>query len=576
MVVSALKLVLFFVSNYGFWEFFRHKFKFEISFLPVYTIAFQFMVLFFAGLFNFLTEAVVGLYLFGLLMAAYSIKKRHSRALVPYLGLPYYVLFFGCFCLLVAVRGKIYEHYDNFSHWALVVRSMLDTGRFPNFRDDIIIFQSYPLGTAAYIFYFCKLTSRAESFQMMAQAYMMLSCMLPCFSFLKKNRAMGTLLFVLTGNYLLCYNISIYNLLVDTVLPLAGMATVLFIVVHGRTEDADWRSNIYLLSIPMLCWTAQIKNSGLFFCAIAIIVMLSPMCREPKCIAKKLVASISPIVVSMLWSRHCDYVFPTYSTSKHAMHFDNFLSVFTQKEQEDLIHILRGVVRHAFLRKELLYMLIFIGILALISWVLVKEKRKNSRNLFLAAVCTYATYVVCVAGMYMFSMPGNEASRLAGLARYLKTIDIAIYILILCHSFDILSSAERRQIGISVGCVLILIQLGLSLVCYGGIVTVYQQYSAPLRTVMQDFLKENPVPYGKSYLICVPGSNSDYYKFLGRYLLNTSACHSLSVTDKSELDYYWDKFEYVLILDEDNPQIEAWVQENAPGQIGLQVLYNER
>ena len=88
------------------------------------------------------------------------------------------------FIMLVYVKGKVFGGYDNFFLWGIVVESMLNTNRFPNFEDAIIEFQEYPLESSSYIYFVAKLVSTNESIWMFAQIYMMLSCILPIFYFL--------------------------------------------------------------------------------------------------------------------------------------------------------------------------------------------------------------------------------------------------------------------------------------------------------------------------------------------------------------------------------------------------------
>lgn len=50
------RLIIFFCSCMGYWEFFRRKTKVNIYFLPVLTVAVQVSILFAAGLLNILAE----------------------------------------------------------------------------------------------------------------------------------------------------------------------------------------------------------------------------------------------------------------------------------------------------------------------------------------------------------------------------------------------------------------------------------------------------------------------------------------------------------------------------------------
>lgn len=62
MVVKIIKLGLLMLSNLGYWEFFRSKSKLNVYFLPAFTIAAQFLVLFAAGLTNLLAEGAYAIW----------------------------------------------------------------------------------------------------------------------------------------------------------------------------------------------------------------------------------------------------------------------------------------------------------------------------------------------------------------------------------------------------------------------------------------------------------------------------------------------------------------------------------
>lgn len=116
-----------------------------------------------------------------------------------------YVYFgFVIIVVLLSVNGKVFSHYDNFSHWALVVKQMLSTNRFPNFEDTVIVYQEYPLGSAAFIYYVAKIVGVAESVWMFAQAYMTLACILPIFIFCKKKTKFYLLFLCFCNKFYFC------------------------------------------------------------------------------------------------------------------------------------------------------------------------------------------------------------------------------------------------------------------------------------------------------------------------------------------------------------------------------------
>lgn len=116
--------------------------------------------------------------------------------------------------------------------------------------------------------------SSAESIQMAAQGFMMLSFLLPVFKCVKRNMAVSWIYVFVFMNYIFCYYIPVTELPVDTLLSLQGMATLFFI--YSESLDFSWDNTrggvCALYAIPFLCTTVQIRNSGIYFLILACIL----------------------------------------------------------------------------------------------------------------------------------------------------------------------------------------------------------------------------------------------------------------------------------------------------------------
>mgnify|MGYP003552718166 CR=1 FL=1 len=157
-MLTIIKLLLFCISTIGSWELLRRKCNVNVYFLPSITIAIQTTVLFVGGLLNLLPEITVILYLVGFFGIVYGIWKDKSLTFLKNYCCPgFFLMAILMAVFLIFVKGKLFTHYDNFSHWALVVKVMLQTDRYPNFKDTLIMFQEYPLGSSTYIYFVAKL-----------------------------------------------------------------------------------------------------------------------------------------------------------------------------------------------------------------------------------------------------------------------------------------------------------------------------------------------------------------------------------------------------------------------------------
>ena len=127
--MTLIKLALFGFSTLGSFEFIRKtaKDKVDLFFLPSLTIALQVTILFFAGILNLLPEASRLIYLAGLAAFAMSLwKYKGLRFVKDYINDGYIISLIILIIMGAGVKGKLFAHYDNFSHWAMVVRHMLE------------------------------------------------------------------------------------------------------------------------------------------------------------------------------------------------------------------------------------------------------------------------------------------------------------------------------------------------------------------------------------------------------------------------------------------------------------------
>lgn len=572
--------IFFFISNLGYWEYFRKKTRMSIFFIPAFTISLQITLLFCSGLLNCLGVASVILFVTGLLFAVYYSVKNVKDMIRAYLNVGY--IFFVIFTLLImlAVRGKIFTHVDNFSHWAIVVKNMLETNRYPCFKDTLIGFKTYPLGSATYIYYVAKIIMDSEQIMMFAQAYFMLSLILPVFKYVKNNKAANCIYVILYTNYIFSYQIQIYDLLVETLLPLHGMMTLFFVFSECLGLDTkSKKGNISVLyAIPLLCTLTQIKNSSIFFLAIICILVFVSFKYEKTEIGKKVITISAPFLSLYLWKAHYNYVFAMAATSSQAMTIENYQNHISSKAGEEIWNIFRNVLKFSVTGKELLIFLIPIFLIVLLTITKCEENRNTHVKMLLLSIGIYVMYMFGLFFTYVFSMSKEEAASLASAARYRSTIFIAIYYLLLLLSLLTISDLEnikRRWIySIAVYGMFLVLWIGRSMPY--GTFTIFTYNDKPevlnIGLRLRQTISENNVLGGKSYIICNPPTElAVYVKRLCRYLLYSDTVSVCVITQTSQLDDARD-YDYIFIYDTENEMIQEWLNVNYPAQAGNSVI----
>ena len=572
MIILCMKMGLLLISAFGYWEYFRSKWGIQACFSPVFTISVQFSVLLAAGLLNCLGEAALLLHGIGIALFAWAVYKQKLRVFLPYLNVGY--LFFGlAFCLVgLTVRDQQFTQIDNFTHWATVVRNMLSTDRFPTFRETAIEFTTYPLGSSAMIYFFCKLAGEGEDIQMLAQAYCMLSALLPVFAFCQKNKgAFFALVTVMTG-FLLHYNIPVTELLVDTLMPLSGMAAVFFVCFHYRDQDHEPGPSMYCV-IPLLIWAMNIKHAALIFSVFALVLLYLCVRKRKQGRKQWLLSAGAVFLARILWSRHCDYVFEGADTSKHSMSLGWFQSVLGDKSQEGILDTAKMVLEHLTTRTEILWLGAWILLLGLLVWFWIPEEKKRYLTFLIGGISLYAVYAIGIMGMYVFSM--EDYGQLLAFTRYMRSIDIALYYMLTVLSGLILTRLIKTQWVLLLSAVLIVLTAA-GWHWQTGKYLKEKLACCPVewRQELEQPIADYGIEPGKRCLLLVNENHHGWPRRIWRYRLETGAVDQQIVTDPAQLENAG-AYDYVVILDTENPVVEAWVQENYPDAAGSSVIVHD-
>lgn len=566
MLNILIRLAALMGSYFGWWEYFRRHWKVDVFFAPAFTLAVHFTLLFLPGLFNFLEEMSLLLYFGGMVLALDALRREKLSLFRPYVNVGYgfAILLFGI--IAFSVRGRVFTWFDNFTHWATVVKNMLLFDRFPTFAQSAVGFPSYPLGSSTLIYYFCNVTSDEESMQMLAQGFLDVCMLLPVFAYVRKQPVACGILALVLGNFLLGYNTPVQELLVDTLLPLTAMASIAF--AHQRYLRREEGQSLWLV-FPMLFLTLNIKNAAFFFLALAVVLLLFWQRKTGLPLKNVLWVLLALGMGYFLWDRHCDYVFVNADMTQHAISVAYMKGRLSEKTPQLMLTIVLNVFRFAFARREFLWMLGSGILLGVLTWFAAPSLRKPFGKLAALVLPVYLLYVASLAGMYVFSMSASGALGLESIDRYMRTIDIAYLYWLLIFSFRLLDSISNGSRTVVVSALLI-----------AGVVGLWQGYApekldAPdgdaIRREISARLDEYGVAPGHCYLILGNGKKTLYRHYVYRYCLNSPDVTALKVTEAAQLDEQKD-YQYIIIEDMDNPVIQAWIQAHYPDRVGQQVI----
>ncbi|WP_317855301.1 hypothetical protein [Chakrabartyella piscis] len=583
---------------HGFFYAARKYLKINYHFIPIFTISTIALVLFFGGLIGGLLYVGYGLALVGTGFSVYAIlvdyRKNGAQLHMP---IPLILVAVG----FLEFGGLLVDaeliQYDNFTHWATVIKEMLLTNSFPTADSVMIEFNNYPLGMASWIYFVCLVVGKVQGVMLMAQAMVIFACFAAMFGIIQERRRV-LLHFVLALGLsaLSFFNITIRlnNLLVDFVLPMLTLAILAIIYTHRKHIE-----KAFLIVTPILGFLVVVKGTGAFFAVVAMGYLIFTGIKEQiangdmvlgqkETIATKenlriwgkwavyLLVAMLPLI---LWNLHVDY---TFVGMEHKFETDiaSIAAGIGDKTPEDIQMILRAFL-HSFvdfgLRPTIGLWAFEVGSIVawLIGCVILKHKWRLPK-VFVVCNGILLFYYIGILAMYIYSMPVVEAVYLAGFERYVSSLMVLIVgIMTMCLTLDIensfhyhldeveeyksFSSVEAKK-AYHFGCVLCFMLLFMILTSeYSGTVhagdAFHNSLPARMKNIVGDRWQEVD---DSSYLLYALDYNaqvSSYYlHHVGRYYLWAEEVDEISVLEEEGLEDLFSQYDYFVVVQSDTPE----------------------
>ena len=327
-------------------------------------------------------------------------------------------LFHLCFLTGAAVFAGLslsmrLTHYDNFSHWAVIVKYLLGADRLPGADAGIVAFRDYPPGSSLLIYYVCRYAGHSRGIMLLAQNSLILACFYAVFGIVKERRRFLLYSFSGMGCAMLSYlnlTIRINNLLVDFLLPLMALASA---AVSYRCREEPLK--LCILQAVILGYTGIIKETGLFFAGTAGVYAFAEMIRGLACRALLIpsgsaVLSLGVLLPAAAWQIHLDTALAGFGRPVIPVapeQYGRVAALFFRAALDPSDRAFQAVCLCAALSAgAVIYGRIRHGKWLRLTWILP------------AASLVTAGYYVGMLYMYLHFMPAEEALRMAGFERY--------------------------------------------------------------------------------------------------------------------------------------------------------------
>lgn len=544
----AVRLLLLALSLYGLTRLAMRRLTLPVEgALPLTMVSVATLVTL-AGMLNLLREAVWLLWAAGLALAVHSLWRRESLRDVVTPGICFFVA--GAVGLALLTSGAHVLEYDDFSHWALLARTILMRDALPTFRDTTLTFLNYPPGSACWIYFFCRLSGAgSEGMMLLAQSLMMLSCFLPLFLIARGRPVWSVTLVAAAAAYaFLSQATQLMTLYVDQLLPAVAAAGMLLSLSSVREP----RRAAYL-ALPFSVYAYLVKNSGILFSVlISLMLLIIALWNRRQGRAptrgdwrRVLGVCVSPAAVLYLWNRHTTMVFENASATKHAMRPGQLLSTFAEKTEDEISAICSSYLSAVGEASVLpLACLAAMGLCLLAVSAHRHALYRPGLWALCAAVLVSAVYLGGLLMMYLFSMPTGEAMILASLERYLGTLDLWLVLMTIAVALASLEvwppQGRARFLRAAAAGLAVVALLFFSGFPEASVINHRQLYSQSDRAKIDAALAEQDVPVGQRYILAgMQDGGRAYYIF--QYLLDP-AFLSLNLED-------WRQADAILIYD---------------------------
>jgi hypothetical protein len=323
-------------------------------------------------------------------------------------------------------------HYDNYTHWALIVKFMTYAGRLPGAHDSLVTYTSYPPGTALFITRVVKLIGFTAGNMLVAQFMLIWASLYALFGVLKdKSRGLFSLLlcFIIAISNVFNIAIRMNNLLVDYILPVLAVAGVAAVYVYR--QKTWWQlSSVALIGASILL----VKNSGTFYVVVMVVylgqqvahVATGPWWQKmARTVGTMAAASGLAYLPFAWWNWHIKH---TFTLSKHEISATAYKSQLAHETTAQILGIAKKMVMTLLSGQSLSANgILLLNVALIIGWLVIRLWCKRRNVLFKTTLwldVMFVLYVISLFGMYVLAMPYNETKLLDGYERYMSSIVI--------------------------------------------------------------------------------------------------------------------------------------------------------
>ncbi len=342
-----------------------------------------------------------------------------KRILTP--GLVVYTIL--CSISIVINKGRIFLDYDEFNHWARIIKNMFMYNTYGTNSESMVIFNEYPPFTSTFQYLFLAIKNMySEDIVITAQNILYISLIIPTTKDIGWNNKIKNLILIIPFIILLpmiFYKNFYLNILVDGMLGITFALTVFY--SFEREENNIFKFFKILSTIIILCLT---KTSGIALALLTIIIILVKAFKDKK---KKEIIETSIIILLATILTFSWYI--KVDSAEKRWNFNQYIET-ENKTKEEMLNIAKTFGNAIFYNqnitdKNFTVFAVFFILICTNFYVLKKQNKKEYKYYSIAMLTAIPIYLMSLMITYMTIFDLEEAQTLTSFNRYCSTILLA-------------------------------------------------------------------------------------------------------------------------------------------------------
>lgn len=482
-------------------------------------------------------------------------KENKLKELREYILTPGLVIYMCLFALSIFInKDRILQDYDEFNHWAVIVKNMFMYNSYGTNSESIVAFNEYPPFTAILQYLSLDINNvYSEDIIIMAQNILYFSIIIPITKNIGWNKSFRKIIIILPLMVfvpMFFYENFYLDILVDAIL---GVMFAYTIYVAYDEKDVTFKYVQICTGIIMLALT---KTSGIGLAVLALIIILIRVIlnykNDKKILKRELklfaVITIIAIILISIW-----YV--KVNTAKKRWDFEQYIKSENLKPEEQkqvaksfgMSVIFNQTITE---RNLTVFMTIIVFVCAQVYTIFI-IKDKDFTYYSWAMMCSIPIYLIMLLITYVTIFIPMEAIQLTCFERYTCTILLAYAI----FQMFALTAREEKHFGKAV---LLAITITITLMPLSNITEKYiyaknfKNTSKINRDIYTKFRKYvNKIDVEDTVLyIMGPKANIEYQTALNNYITMPITIDKAIVGNFSkveELEKVAEDYDYIFI-----------------------------